>query len=116
MIHFASGDEQFLKKLKHAVTLGQKGPIAEGMIHGGRYYGYKTVAIADPTKRSTASKTAIKGVKLVIDDVAAAAVRGIFGWTEEGRSFRQIAAMPTFLVPAQLVGRQTFGPATPFGG
>ena len=57
------------------------------MIHGGRYYGYKTVAIADPTKRSTASKTAIKGVKLV----AAAAVRAIFGWAEEGRSFRQIA-------------------------
>jgi hypothetical protein len=88
---FASGDEQFLKKLKHAVTRGQKGRIAEGMIHGGRYYGYKTVAIADPTKRSTASKTAIKGVKLVIDDVAAAAVRAIFGWAEEGRSFRQIA-------------------------
>jgi site-specific DNA recombinase len=65
----ASGDEQFLKKLKHAVTRGQKGRIAEGMIHGGRYYGYKTVAIADPTKRSTASKIAIKGVKLVIDDV-----------------------------------------------
>jgi site-specific DNA recombinase len=91
MIQFASGDEQFLKKLKHAVTRGQKGRIAEGMIHGGRYYGYKTVAIADPTKRSTASKTAIKGVKLVIDEVAAAAVRAIFGWAEEGRSFRQIA-------------------------
>jgi site-specific DNA recombinase len=91
MIQFASGDEQFLKKLKHAVTRGQKGRIAEGMIHGGRYYGYKTVAIADPTKRSTASKTAIKGVKLVIDDVAAAAVPAIFGWAEEGRSFRQIA-------------------------
>ena len=42
------------------------------------YYGDKAVAIADPTKRSTASKTAIKGVKLVIDDVAAA-VRAIFG-------------------------------------
>jgi len=91
IMQFASGDEQFLKKLKQAVTRGQKGRIAEGMIHGGRYYGYKTVAIADPTKRSTASKIAIKGVKLVVDDVEAAAVRAIFGWAEEGRSFPQIA-------------------------
>jgi hypothetical protein len=91
IMQFASGDEQFLKKLKQAVTRGQKGRIAEGMIHGGRYYGYKTVAIADPTKRSTASKIAIKGVKLVIDDVEAAAVRAIFGWAEKGRSFPQIA-------------------------
>ena len=91
IIQYASGDEQFLKKLKHAVTRGQKGRIAEGMIHGGRYYGYKTEAIVDPTKRSTASKLAIKGVKLLIDDVEAAAVRAIFGWAEEGRSFRQIA-------------------------
>lgn len=91
IIDYAKGDEQFLKKLKQAVTRGQKGRIAEGMIHGGRYYGYRTVAIADPTKRSTASKTAIKGVKLVIDEVDSAAVRAIFTWAEEGRSFPQIA-------------------------
>ena len=91
IMQFASGDEQFLKKLKQSVTRGQKGRIAEGMIHGGRYYGYKTVAIADPTKRSTASKIAIKGVKLVIDDVEASVVRAIFNWAEEGRSCPQIA-------------------------
>jgi site-specific DNA recombinase len=91
IIDYAKGDEQFLKKLKQAVTRGQKGRIAEGMIHGGRYYGYSTVAIADPTKRSTASKIAIKGVKLVVDDVEAAVVRAIFDWAEKGRSFPQIA-------------------------
>jgi len=91
LIQYATADEHFLKKNKHAVKRGQKGRIAEGMIHGGRYYGYATVAIADPTKRSTASKIAIKGVKLVIDEVEAAAIRGIFKWAEEGRSCAQIA-------------------------
>jgi hypothetical protein len=77
--------------LKHAVIRGQKGRIAEGMIHGGRYFGYRSVAIPDPTKRSTASRIAIKGVKLFIDEAESAAVRAIYGWAEQGRSLRQIA-------------------------
>jgi site-specific DNA recombinase len=88
---YATGDEQFLKKLKHAVVRGQKGRIAEGMIHGGRYYGYKGDAIPDPSKRSTASKLAIKGVKLVIDEVEAEVVRAIYAMAESGQTLKQIA-------------------------
>lgn len=91
IIQYARTDEQFLKKLRKGVIKGQKGRIIEGMIHGGRYYGYKGVAVPDPTKRSTASKIAIKGVKLYIEDVEGAAVRAIFGWATEGRSLMQIA-------------------------
>ena len=68
--NYASSDENFLKSLGHAVIRGQKGRIKAGMIHG-RYYGYKGEAILDLLKRSTASKEAIKGVKLVIDEVEA---------------------------------------------
>jgi DNA invertase Pin-like site-specific DNA recombinase len=91
MIQYARTDEQFLKKLRKGVIKGQKGRIIEGMIHGGRYYGYKGIAIPDPTKRSTASKIAIKGVKLYIDDAEGEAVRKIFNWAAEGRSLMQIA-------------------------
>src|SRR5271170_5137910 len=80
--NYASSDENFLKSLGHAVIRGQKGRIKAGMIHGGRYYGYKGEAILDPLKRSTASKKAIKGVKLVIDEVEAEVVRTMYRWAE----------------------------------
>ena len=88
---YASADEAFLKSLSHSVIRGHRGRIKEGMIHGGRYYGYRGEAIPDPTKRSTASKRAIKGVKLVIDEIEAGCVREIYQWAEEGRSLMQIA-------------------------
>ncbi|WP_348270077.1 recombinase family protein [Edaphobacter paludis] len=89
--NYASSDENFLKSLGHAVIRGQKGRIKAGMIHGGRYYGYKGEAILDPLKRSTASKKAIKGVKLVRDEVEAEVVRTIYRWAEEGLSLMRIA-------------------------
>jgi DNA invertase Pin-like site-specific DNA recombinase len=91
IIQYASTDELFLKKLRHSVIRGQRGRVEQGMIHGGRYYGYKGVAIPDPTKRSTASRLAIKGVKLYIDEAEARAVRMIFKWAGEGRGLIQIA-------------------------
>jgi site-specific DNA recombinase len=89
--NYASSDENFLKSLGHAVIRGQKGRIKTGMIHGGRYYGYKSEAILDPLKRSTASKIAIKGVKLTIDEVEAEVVRRIYKWADEGHSLMRIA-------------------------
>jgi site-specific DNA recombinase len=49
IVQYASTDELFLKKLRHSVIRGQKGRIENAMIHGGRYYGYKGVAIPDPS-------------------------------------------------------------------
>ncbi len=43
--NYASSDENFLKSLGHAVIRGQKGRIKAGMIHGGRYYGYKRFGV-----------------------------------------------------------------------
>jgi site-specific DNA recombinase len=88
--NYASSDENFLKSLGHAVIRGQKGRIKEGMIHGGRYYGYKGEAVLDPLKRSTASKIAIKGVRLVIDEAEAEVVRAIYRWAEQGYSLMHI--------------------------
>lgn len=88
--NYASSDENFLKSLGHAVIRGQRGRIKNGMIHGGRYYGYKGEAVLDPLKRSTASKIAIKGVKLVIDELEAEVVRTIYKWAEQGYSLMHI--------------------------
>jgi DNA invertase Pin-like site-specific DNA recombinase len=88
--NYASSDENFLKTLGHNVSRGARGRIKEGMTHGGRYYGYRGEVIPDPTKRSTASKRAIKGVKLVIDEVEARGARAIYTWAEEGHSLMQI--------------------------
>lgn len=91
MTNYASSDENFLKSLRHTVIRGQVGRIKEGMTHGGKYYGYRGEAILDPKKRSTASKIAIKGVKLSIDDAEATAIRAIYQMADDGLSFLQIA-------------------------
>ena len=91
IIQYGAGDEQFLSKLRHTVLRGQKGRILAGMIHGGRYYGYRSEIVPDPSRRGTAGRPAIKGVRLVIDQVQAEIVRLIFGLAEEGRSLQSIA-------------------------
>jgi DNA invertase Pin-like site-specific DNA recombinase len=91
IISYGAGDEQFISKLRNGVLRGQKGRILAGMIHGGRYYGYKHEVIPDPTRRGTIGRPAIKGVKLVVDEAEAAVVRRIFDWGMEGLSFQQIA-------------------------
>jgi site-specific DNA recombinase len=83
IVQFASSDENFLKSLRHGVIRGQIGRIKEGMTHGGKYYGFRGEAIPDPTKRSTASKIAIKGVKFVIDETEAQAIRAMYNKAEE---------------------------------
>lgn len=89
--NYGSSDENFLKSLRHSVIRGQIGRIKEGMTHGGKYYGFRGEAILDPAKRSTASKIAIKGVKLVIDEPEAAAIRAIYKMADEGLSLMRIA-------------------------
>ena len=89
--NYGSSDENFLKSLRHSVIRGQIGRIKEGMTHGGKYYGFRGEAILDPTKRSTASKIAIKGVKLVIDEPEAAVIRAIYNMAGEGLSLMKIA-------------------------
>lgn len=91
IVQFASSDENFLKSLRHGVIRGQIGRIKEGMTHGGKYYGFRGEAIPDPSKRSTASKIAIKGVKFVIDETEAQAIRAMYNKAEEGLSLLKIA-------------------------
>lgn len=91
IINYASSDENFLKSLRHGVIRGQIGRINQGMTHGGKYYGFKGEAIPDLTKRSTASRMAIKGVKLIIDEVDAPAIRAIYDMADQGLSCLKIA-------------------------
>jgi site-specific DNA recombinase len=91
MVQYGAGDEQFLMKLRHTVLRGQKGRILAGMIHGGTYYGYRSEVVPDPSRRGTAGRPAIKGVRLVIDPIQAAVVKRIFTLAESGLSFQSIA-------------------------
>ena len=91
IINYGAGDEQFLTKLAHAVRRGQRGRILAGMISGGIHYGYKHVEIEDPTKPRVRGRPAIKGVRLEIVEVEAAAIRLIFDSVDEGLSFLKIA-------------------------
>jgi DNA invertase Pin-like site-specific DNA recombinase len=91
IVQLAQGDEQFLVNLSSAVRRGHRYSVVDGMIHGGRYFGYKSELIPDPTRRGTVTRPAILGVKLTFDPAEIAAVRKVWDWALEGFSFLSIA-------------------------
>jgi site-specific DNA recombinase len=84
-------DEQFLVGLADKVHRGQEGRILKGLVAGGRCFGYRNVAIEDPTKISKYGRPAVVGVKLKIIEDEAAVVRRIFQMAADGLSLSAIA-------------------------
>jgi site-specific DNA recombinase len=71
-------DEQYLTGLRDKVYRGQEGRALQGLITGGRCYGYRNVPIEDSTRIGKYGRPAVLGVRLEIIEAEAAVVRRLF--------------------------------------
>lgn len=93
IFQLAHKDEQFVRDLSHNVSRGQKRTVKDHFTHGGFYYGYRGDGIADPTKRGTPTRPALKGVREYIYEPEAKIIRQIFNWADLDRfSLQRIAS------------------------
>ena len=91
MVQLAQGDEQFLINLAANVRRGHRYRVVDGMIHGGRYYGYKSVIVPDRSRRGSVTRPAVLGVKLCFEPAEIAAARKVWDWALQGLGYISIA-------------------------
>src|SRR5437016_2616642 len=84
-------DEQFLVGLRDKVHRGQHGRVLQGMIPGGRCYGYRNVPIEDPNRTGKYGRPAILGVSPEINGEEAEVVRRMFKMYADGMGVGQSA-------------------------
>jgi DNA invertase Pin-like site-specific DNA recombinase len=78
MIFNGVTDEDYLTNLASKVHRGQKGRVLNGMVPGGRCYGYENVPIEDHSRRGEYGRPAVIGVRAIIIQVEAETIRLIF--------------------------------------
>jgi site-specific DNA recombinase len=83
-------DEQFLIGLADKVHRGQEGRALQGLVTGGRCYGYKNVPIEDPTRLGKYGRPVVTGVRGEVVEEQANVVRRIFEMSASGYSLAQI--------------------------
>lgn len=86
-------DSQYVKKLSIDTRRGMEGAFRRGTHTGGRCFGYRTVAIDDPSKRDQHGRPIISEVRLEVDEVQSSIVRRIFELYARGNSLKQIARL-----------------------
>lgn len=84
-------DEQYLTGLRDKVHRGQHGRVLNGMIPGGRCYGYRNIPIEDPSRQGKYGRFAVLGVRAEIDEKEAKVVIWIFELYAGGLGLAQIA-------------------------
>jgi len=84
-------DEQYLVGLRDKVHRGQHGRVLNGMIPGGRCYGYKNIPVEDPSRMGKYGRQAVQGVRQRVDEGEADVIRRIFQMYAEGTGLAQIA-------------------------
>ncbi len=77
-------DEQFLVGLANKVHRGQEGRVRNGMLPGGKCYGYKNVPVEDFTRQGDYGRPAVLGVRQEIVEEEATAVRRMFDMVWRG--------------------------------
>ena len=84
-------DEEYIVGVADKVHRGQEGRVLEGLVAGGRCYGYRNIPIEDPNKTAKYGRPAVIGVRAEIDEEQARVVRRIFQMCADGMSLAQIA-------------------------
>lgn len=84
-------NEIFLDDLREKTHRGLTGQALNGNNCGGRSYGYKHVAIEDPSKRDQYGRPVVVAVRREVDEREAKVVRQVFEWFANGFSPRWIA-------------------------
>jgi DNA invertase Pin-like site-specific DNA recombinase len=84
-------DSLYIREFAKKVYRGVEGRALKGQHPGGRCFGYRSQPIEDPARTDTYGRPVIVGVKLVIDDSEADAVRKVFSLYACGHSFERVA-------------------------
>ena len=84
-------DEQFLIGLADKVHRGQEGRVLQGMVPGGRCYGYKNVTLEDFSRQRECGRPAVRGVRQEILPEEARVIRRMFDMSGNGKSLNTIA-------------------------
>lgn len=84
-------DEQYIVGVSDKVHRGQEGRVLQGLVSGGRCYGYRNIPIEDPTTIAKYGRPAVLGVRAEIDKEQAAIVIRIFEMCADGMSLAQMA-------------------------
>jgi DNA invertase Pin-like site-specific DNA recombinase len=84
-------NEEARREIGKRTHRGLEGVALNGHNAGGRSYGYRHVAVEDPTRTDHLGRPLVVAVKREIDPEQARQVRRIFKWFVEGYSPRQIA-------------------------
>lgn len=84
-------DEQYLFGLAEKVHRGQEGRVLNGLVAGGRCYGYRNVPVEDFSRTGDYGRPAVSGMRQEIVPEEAIVVRRMFDMCGEGRSLATIA-------------------------
>ena len=84
-------DEQYIVGVADKVHRGQEGRVLQGLVAGGRCFGYNNVPIEDPEKLAKYGRPTVLGVRAEVNEQQAAVVNRIFGMCADGMSLAQIA-------------------------
>jgi site-specific DNA recombinase len=84
-------DEQFLVGLSDKVHRGQEGRVLQGLVAGGRCYGYKNVVLEDFSRQGEHGRPAVRGVRQEILLEEARVIRRMFDMSGNGKSLATIA-------------------------
>lgn len=84
-------DEQFVRGLRDKVRRGQAGAVLSGANPGGKCYGYRNVAVEDPTRKGLHGRNKVIRVDQEIDLEQSMIVLRIFEMYAAGMSYARIA-------------------------
>ena len=84
-------DEQYIVGVADKVHRGQEGRVLQGLVAGGRCYGYRNVPIEDPTKIAKYGRPSVVGVRAEVEPEQAAVITRIFEMCADGMSLAQMA-------------------------
>jgi hypothetical protein len=78
-------DSLYLKELAKKIRRGLAGQQERGFATGGRTFGYRTIAVPDPSgKKDPNGGPVLLGKRIEIDAAAASSIRQIFEWAADG--------------------------------
>ena len=86
-------DSLYLKEMAKKIRRGLAGQVERGFATGGVTYGYRTVAVPDPTGKQINGSPALLGKRVEIVPEHADVIRRIFAWYASGFGTGRIVAL-----------------------
>lgn len=84
-------DSLYLREMAKKIRRGLEGQQARGFATGSRTYGYRTIAVPDPSgRKESGGATAVLGYRIEVEPSEATVVRQVFEWYAAGDGYSVI--------------------------